>query len=207
LILSTHPEYWSRAMYERVKDWVYQRGGSLMYLGGNGVNCEVEFLDPQTLHFKTHRPPAAARAGATGRRLPDRFERTVESEATLLGVAFDDRGIMTAAPYRVVDASHWVFAGTGLGDGDVFGEASLHERCPGGASGHETDKIGPASPPGTRLLAKGMNPDGGGAEMAFCDLPGGGAIFAAGSIIWPASLLVDAHVSSITRNVLDRFLG
>ncbi|HVF10331.1 MAG TPA: N,N-dimethylformamidase beta subunit family domain-containing protein, partial [Abditibacteriaceae bacterium] len=34
LILSVHPEYWSRAMYERVKDWVHRRGGKLMYLGG-----------------------------------------------------------------------------------------------------------------------------------------------------------------------------
>ena len=48
---------------------------------------------------------------------------------------------MTAAPYRVVDAGHWVFAGTGLTNGDVFGQQSLHERIPGGASGHETDKI------------------------------------------------------------------
>ena len=53
---------------------------------------------------------------------------------------------MTAAPYRVADASHWAFAGTGLAEGDVFGEASLHERCPGGASGHETDKRTPRSP-------------------------------------------------------------
>ena len=28
-----------------------------------------------------------------------------------------------------------------------------------GASGHETDKISPSSPPGTKLLAKGTNPD------------------------------------------------
>lgn len=27
-----------------------------------------------------------------------------------------------------------------------------------GASGHETDKISPSSPPGTQLLAKGTNP-------------------------------------------------
>jgi hypothetical protein len=37
-------------------------------------------------------------------------------------------------------------------------------------------------------------------------LPGGGATFAAGSISWPASLLVDRHVSRITSNVLERFL-
>src|SRR4051812_4491406 len=41
LVLSTHPEYWSRSMFRRVKRWVDARGGRLMYLGGNGINCEV----------------------------------------------------------------------------------------------------------------------------------------------------------------------
>ena len=36
------------------------------------------------------------------------------AEANLLGVVFDPRGIMTAAPYRVIDSKHWAFAGTGL---------------------------------------------------------------------------------------------
>src|SRR5581483_9806814 len=48
LLLSTHPEYWSRKMYDRVKRWVFEEGGKLVYLGGNGINCEVEFLDKQT---------------------------------------------------------------------------------------------------------------------------------------------------------------
>src|SRR3978361_693652 len=94
-----------------------------------------------------------------------RFARRHESEANLLGVVFDPRGIMTGAPYRVLDGSHWVFAGTGLRTGDVFGAKSLHMRCPGGASGHETDKISKCSPKNVHLLAKGLNPDEGGAEM------------------------------------------
>jgi N,N-dimethylformamidase len=49
LVLSVHPEYWSRAMYERVKNWVFKDGGRLIYLGGNGLNCEIEFLDVATM--------------------------------------------------------------------------------------------------------------------------------------------------------------
>ena len=45
LIISAHPEYWTREMYFRVKTWVQERGGRLMYLGGNGVNCEVTMHD------------------------------------------------------------------------------------------------------------------------------------------------------------------
>src|SRR4029078_12255554 len=84
-----------------------------------------------------------------------RTHRTLESEANLLGVVCTVAGIMTAAPYRVIDETHWIFEGTGLRNGDLFGEDTLHERIPGGASGHETDKRSASSPANTTLLAKG----------------------------------------------------
>jgi hypothetical protein len=210
LILSVHPEYWSRQMYERVKAWVHERGGRLIYLGGNGLNCEVEFVDDAALRFKTHLPVVSGELGwydERGRFIESRFHRTVESEANLTGVVTTDSGIMTAAPYRVVEPDHWVFAGTGLAEGNLFGTESLHERVHGGASGHETDKMSPSSPAGTVLLAKGVNPDDGGAEMVCYELANGGAVFSVGSITWPACLLVDDCVSRITNNVLARFLA
>jgi hypothetical protein len=80
-------------------------------------------------------------------------------------------------------------------------------RCPGGASGHETDKISPSSPKNTRLLAKGLNIDDGGAEMVLHEPAGGGAVFSVGSITWTCSVLVDRAVSRITANALNRFLA
>ena len=208
LILNAHPEYWSREMYERCKEWVFQHGGRLMYLGGNGINCEIEFLDDAAMHCKTQHvltdPPDTS--DPTDPTLRSRFARTVESEANLLGVVCTEAGIMTAAPYRVIDSSHWIFTGTGLASGDLFGTECLHERIPGGASGHETDKMSPSSPSNAVLLAKGLNPEDGGAEMVCIELDGGGAVFSAGSITYPASLLVDDQVSRITRNVIERFL-
>jgi len=211
LIISTHPEYWTRRQYERVRDWVRDRGGRLMYLGGNGVNCEVELLDASTMRTKTH---LAAVDGSLGQWDPDnatkwldsRFHRTVEPEASLLGVATTEAGIMTAAPFRVIRADHWIFGGTGLANGDLFGTKSQHERVPGGASGHETDKITSYSPPGTVHLAKGLNPDEGGSDMVLHETPSGGAVFSVGSITWPSCLLVDDGVSRITNNVLRRFV-
>lgn len=201
LVASTHPEYWSREMYQAVKTWVQQRGGRFVYLGGNGLNCEVTFPDPATM--KVHN--GDVRKLAAQPELESRFGMRVESEANLLGVVYTEAGVMTAAPYRVLAADHWVFAGTGLADGDVFGEKSLHERIPGGASGHETDKISPSSPKEIEHLAKGLNPDDGGGDMVYYSLAGGGAMFSVGSICWPSSILVDAAVSQITANVLRRF--
>jgi N,N-dimethylformamidase len=202
LVLTSHPEYWSRQMYDRVKRWVFEQGGRLVYLGGNGLNCDVEFRDEQTCIYRNE---DNRRLKEPGTHWESRFHLRHESEANLLGVVFDWRGVMTAAPYRVVDAAHWVFAGTGLGDGETFGRESLHERIPGGASGHETDKRSPSSPANTQLLAKGLNPDEGGAEMVIYDTSSGGGVFSTGSICWIAALLVDQHVSRITANVLRNF--
>jgi hypothetical protein len=202
LVLSTHPEYWTRVMYQKVKAWVHGRGGKLLYLGGNGLNCEAELVEPAGVVYRN----GDARKLKEGKS-ESRFAMRVESEAKLLGVVFTEAGIMTGAPYLVRDADHWAFEGTGLKNGDPFGQASLHRRCPGGASAHETDKVSASSPPGVKVLAKGANPDDGGAELSYYETPGGGAVFAAGSIAWPSSILVDSAVSRITANVLRRFLA
>lgn len=206
LIISTHPEYWSAEMYYRLKSWVFERGGRLMYLGGNGLNCEVEFLDEHRIVYQntdwSHSEPQYAPDGS---EYESRYDKRQESEANLLGVVFSFAGIMTGAPYEVKDAAHWCFEGTGLSNGDTFGQKSLHQRIPGGASGHETDKISAQSPPNVQLLAKGLNPDNGGAEIVIHETASGGSVFSVGSICWPSSVLVDEAVSTITENVLKRF--
>lgn len=209
LILDQHPEYWSQKMYERVRDWVYDRGGRLMYLGGNGLSCEVEFVTETAV---VHRNgdlsawlPTRSFTGGPGSILPSRFSKRVESEARLIGVSTTLTGMGTGAPYRVCDGSHWAFEGTGLRDGDLFGEASLDRRNPGGASGHETDKMNEFTPPGTRLLAKGTNDHDGGGEMIHFETASGGQVFSVGSISYVASLPVDETVSQVTANVLRRF--
>ena len=211
LILPVHPEYWTREMYLRVKQWVFERGGRLAYLGGNGLNCEVTLDADGAMRCLTHVYSISGEMGGHSMEQPEieyesRMHRTLESEANLLGVVCTSEGIMTAAPYRVADESHWALEGTGLRNGDLFGEKTLHERVPGGASGHETDKRSASSPANTLLLAKGINPDNGGAEIVYHEPGNGGAVFSVGSITWVPALLVDEHVSRITRNVLDRFL-
>ena len=209
LMLPVHPEYWTREMYLRVKKWVFEKGGRLMYLGGNGLNCEVTLTKDGAMRCLTHLHSVQGEMGGDvdqpGVKLDSRMHRTLESEASLLGVVCTSEGIMTSAPYRVLDEAHWVFRGTGLRNGDLFGEKTLHERVPGGASGHETDKRSTRSPANTQLLAKGTNPDNGGAEVVYHEPAGGGAVFSVGSITWVSALLVDDNVSRITRNVLDRF--
>jgi N,N-dimethylformamidase len=196
LILSVHPEYWSAEMYWAVKKWVFERGGRLMYLGGNGINCKIEFLDNDTAMRCVNPWPDGKES---------RFHAHVEAEANLLGVVYTDPGAMTNAPYEVIDPDHWIFAGTWLKRGDLFGIKTLHERYGDGASGHETDKISPSSPKNVHLLAKGRNRDDGGAHLVYFETPSGGAVYSAGSITYPTALFTDSVIAAITRNVLDRF--
>ncbi|MEX1020084.1 MAG: N,N-dimethylformamidase beta subunit family domain-containing protein [Litorilinea sp.] len=212
VISAVHPEYWSAQMYHRIKEWVQERGGKFMYLGGNGLNAEVEFIDDQTMRVNNQVVGHPSGGGVrdpedSSRTFESRFHRNVESEANLLGVVFTEAGVMTAAPYAVVDPEHWVFAGTGLKKGDLFGIESQHERIPGGASGHETDKRSASSPANTVLLAKGTNPDEGGSEMVIYDTESGGSVFSVGSITYCACLLVDEPLSQVTANVINKFLG
>jgi hypothetical protein len=54
LAVSVHPEYWTRDMYFKMKQWVFERGGRLMYLGGNGLNCEVTLSHDATMRCLSH---------------------------------------------------------------------------------------------------------------------------------------------------------
>lgn len=198
LMISVHPEYWTREMFRRTKEWVEQ-GGRLMYLGGNGVNCEV-VIEGDQMRCVTHDDTGSPKGHES------RMHRTYQPEASLFGVVFTHTGVMTSAPYKVLDSSHWLFEGTGLQNGDTFGEKTLHERVPGGASGHETDKLSASSPSGLELVAKGTNLDDGGAEIVYGKI-GEGAIFSVGSITWVSALFPDPHVSKITRNALERLLN
>jgi N,N-dimethylformamidase len=202
LITHTHPEYWSRTMYQALKSWVFERGGKLLYLGGNGLNCEVEFPTPTSIIVRN-----GDKRQQRARGLESRMHERLESEANLLGVVYTDAGAMTGAPYRVMDAKHWAFAGTGLKVGDLFGIKSLHMRCPGGASGHETDKMSPSTPKNAHLIAQGTNRDDGGAQMIYFETPSGGAVFSVGSITYVSSLPVDDQLSNVTKNVIQHLLG
>ncbi len=191
LILNTHPEYWSPEMYARVKKWVHHDGGRLMYLAGCGLYAEVEFADEQTILCR--------REGEHPLR--------GESEAHLLGIAYTHSGFQSGAPYRVIDPTNPVFTGTGLSAGDLFGTGSLHERCPGGASGHELDKICPESPANLCHLSKGTNPGDTGADLISYETESGGQVFSVGSLCWTLSIPIDDGISAVTANALRGMLA
>ena len=209
LILSTHPEYWTINMYEKLKDWVQNKGGKLLYLGGNGINCSVDLIgDEMIVHNMDLSDWLPHRAySGEGALIPSRFGLRHEVESSLLGVVMSFAGMGTSAPYEAIDVDHPIFTNTKLKNGDKFGFNSLVSRCPGGASGHETDKRDSSTPANTRLHARGLNGEGAGAELVSLTTDSGGVVISVGSINWTASLPVDDQVALITRNALEFALG
>ena len=157
LVLSAHPEYWTEKMLQSLSDFL-GRGGSAMYLGGNGLYW-VTSVHPSRPHLlevrrragsQTSAAPAGedahvfeAQPGGTwpGRgRPPDH----------LVGVGFAGFGWDRAVGYRRTEASYgehfgWVFAGV---EAPVVGTEGLNM---GGAVAFEFDRYDPGlAPPAPR---------------------------------------------------------
>lgn len=195
-------------MYEKLKLWV-NNGGRLLYLGGNGINCSVELNGDAMTVFDMDLSEWLPRRSYSGdgALIPSRFGLRHEVESNLLGVVMSFAGMGSGAPYEVIDSDHPIFAGTGLERGDLFGFETLAIRCPGGASGHETDKMDTSSPANTVLLARGTNGPGAGADLVTYTNTSGGRVISVGSINWGAGLPIDSTLSRITRNMFLLALG
>jgi hypothetical protein len=79
VLLGVHPEYWSRVMFDRLEQWV-KRGGRLVYLGGNGLNCEIDFTSDNAFRCLSYEDLQQNEIFGN----ESRMHRTWKSEATLL---------------------------------------------------------------------------------------------------------------------------
>jgi hypothetical protein len=228
LVLNTHPEYWTLTMYDNLRSYLGS-GGTLIYLGGNGIFENGEYVAGQTGMMFRQGVEGGPREPAMFRLLkPPRHERAI------LGVSTERSGALPAA-YLVEDGreGHPLLAFTGLtrshrrfGDqGFNIWDDGVHE---GKASGWEVDTAdGPGSvglpedsdldpsafpvppsalPSGLVVLARGERDDNGkrGADMTLYNHPGGGFVFSAGSITFGGSLVTDEALRHILLNVFAR---
>ncbi|MEO0915362.1 MAG: N,N-dimethylformamidase beta subunit family domain-containing protein, partial [Pseudomonadota bacterium] len=178
LIVQTHPEYWSTAMYDRVHRYLFRSGGSMLYLGGNGAFEVVEYTPDKTSLIYT----SGIDDGPRDRSL---FRSNGRHEIGILGVATADCNVVPM-PYRVVDPDHPFMQPLSLGRGDKFGEESLNtfrvltsdpeKQSLNGASGWETDRstgLGVSFSNAGRGAAEGLPGFSGGGDQCSVRAYGG----------------------------------
>ncbi|MGY4800928.1 N,N-dimethylformamidase beta subunit family domain-containing protein [Teichococcus aerofrigidensis] len=161
------------------------------------------------------------------------WRRNRRPPQALAGVGFSAQGLFEGTRYRRLPASHapehaWIFEGV---EGETFGDYGLSG---GGAAGFELDRADASlgSPPGTVVLARSEEPPSSfvtvpeellshlatvsgetpealkRGEIAWFETPGGGAVFAVGSITFCGSLWregFEGPVSRVMENVVRRF--
>ncbi|MCF2528715.1 N,N-dimethylformamidase beta subunit family domain-containing protein [Yinghuangia soli] len=184
VVLTTHPEYWTPAMRNRLEAYL-TGGGRVVNTGGNAMYERVDISADGTAVL--HRDARGARWLWRDQGLPER---------NVIGVAYNG-SFMDFAPYRVLAPGHPFLTGTGLRAGSEFGRTGYNF----GASGWEMDSSNMEGPPlpGVAVLAHGTTPLG--AHMVHFDRGNGGWVFSTGSVSFNGVLAHDAVASRILRNV------
>ncbi len=160
IVLAQHAEYFTPEMYSKLLH--FTKKANLISMGGNQVYWKIKW--DTTYEVLECQKPGGFFSNSV---IPGgQWRSKISSEAQMLGNAFNADGANTYAPYRVLNSVHWLFNGTNVSDGDLFGAEGYNHK---GISGVETDKLYADSPAGIDCIAKGINPHNGGADFVFID--------------------------------------
>jgi hypothetical protein len=232
LVAGGHDEYWSEATRDAVEAFV-ERGGNVAFFAANLCWWRIHLVDGGAAMVCHQGGPQGAH---------DHWWPRVGAgwpEDSLCGVSYRHGGGWWDGPrdsagYIVQQAGHWVFAGTGLRDGDAFGRHTWPplagyecdgvplERFDDGRARLSAQAGDGGTPPSYELLAaapldgrwqelpaREHDSAGAGLHVAALGLyQSNGTVFAAGSTDWPQVLACtrDRRVERITQNVLDHLL-
>ena len=168
VLTGSHPEYYSKSMFDAVFDYTHQ-GGRLMYLGGNGFYWRVSYHNSAPGVIEIRRSEGGSRAWApksgeyyTGFtceysglwRRQGRFGPNV-----MAGVGFSAEGFDISTYYRRNPDSfdeRVKFMFEGIGSDELIGDFGL---IGGGAAGLEVDRVerGFGTPPHALCVASSEN--------------------------------------------------
>ena len=166
VLTTTHPEYHTKQSLDALKDYS-DRGGCLMYLGGNGFYWRIAKHQELDGVYEVRRAEGGIRAWAAE---PGEYyhsfdgtygglwRRNGRPPQQLVGVGFSAQGFMEGTYYRrhrnaENQQVEWIFAGV---DEDILGDFGLI-GC--GAAGYELDRVDYAlgTPQNVFVLASSEN--------------------------------------------------
>ena len=181
-----HDEYWTpgqRGSVTQARD----AGTNLAFLGANACYRRIRLdhtevgQNRMVICYKSDTDPISAHSPAsatTDFRLPP----AADPESSLTGVYYE--GYPVDAPYVVHAADHWLFAGTGVRNGDSFEHLV----------GVEYDRVTPGVPTPRPIEIIGHSPlvCGGSSshsDSAYYTVPSGAGVFASGTMRWVEGLM------------------
>ena len=170
VIAAQHPEYHSERMMQALEDFLAaDRGGRLMYLGGNGFYWRAEPCEAAPHALEVRRAESGIRVWATeagesyhafGGGYGGLWRRIGRPAHRLVGNGFSSQGRHLGFPYTFAEAVRdprvaFMLEGLEAAPGDIFGERGF---MGGGAAGFELDsadvKFG--TPPNALVVANGV---------------------------------------------------
>ncbi len=219
LVFAGHHEYWSRGMRDALEAQI-AAGTNVVFLSANEIYQQVRLSDSPlgparrvTCYKVANDDPLHATAPSLT-SIPWRSSPIDEPEAAVVGQMYA-HVVERPADWRVINADHWLYAGTGLREGDLLRNLV----------GQEYDTFYPdLAPPGTMLLASSpvmpncIDPTTPRIHTAtLYTAPSGATVFAAGTMQWSWALdsfgvrsyagirtPLDKRVGIMTANLFNR---
>lgn len=228
VVTGTHPEYYSKEMLDAL-DTFLERGGRLMYMGGNGFYWRIAFNGAWPGAIEVRRAEDGTRAWieepaeyhhAFDGELGGLWRRQRRPPNRLVGVGFAAQGFSTSNPYHVADGARdpraaFIFEGV---ESSIIGDFGTRG---GGAAGVEIDRYDRelGSPAHALVLASSRDhapdmlrvkeelnnsaPFGADpkvrADLVFFETRAGGAVFSTGSIAWAGALSECDYMNNVAR--------
>lgn len=218
-----HDEYWSKEMRDNIDAFI-DAGGNVAFFSGNTGFRQVRYQDGgRTLVcYKWRDREKDPLYGVDNIRVATKFDNdpVFWPENSTTGVRFRDGGWVNVSQcpdgrgrYTVYYSRHWLYAGTGLQDGDEFWyEPEKEIEVDGALFTWENGLPVVTGEHGTPLnfIILGLQPSTTGhATMGIYTRDGGGTVFNAATMgwgrgLWPENNPEDYEiVRQITRNVID----
>lgn len=205
-----HDEYYSKEMYDALEN-ARDHGVGLGFFGADEVNWQIR-LEPSSTgmpnrviicYKRAEIDPIGARSLKT---VKWRSPAVSRPEQRLVGIEYN---ILSSAdaPYRVINSSSWIYAGTGFVEGSEVPGIVHHEA--------DTYLSSDPKPDNTSYTLVASSPFGGKTQNSVIyQAPSGAWVFGAGTIGWSWGLddwngmdLASAGIQMTTRNILERFIS
>jgi hypothetical protein len=222
VVIVGHAEYWSRNARHTLEQ--YSRGGGhVAVFGANTMwwQVRVDLEARQMTIYKEAAPDPLLGVDDDLVTVNWTDWPVLDPENRILGSSFLNAGyankqengdrvpIPDRIPYTVRNASHWVFAGTGVRNGDPIARSIASTETDGSifntrADGSVVVEGSDGTPLSYEILATLPASDGY-STIGFYTNSAGGGFFNGAGRDWARGLDSDFVVQQMTRNVLDRF--